>query len=305
MCNLSAPHLHDEKAAIAKLESILWPNGPVCPRCGGQERITPVRGKTARAGLWRCGPCKRQFTVKVGTLFESSHVKLHVWFQAVYLLAASKKGFSAHQLHRAIGVTYKTAWFMAHRIREAMRTGELSQMGGTGGIVEADETFIGREPGMPKKRAYHHKMKVLTLIDRNTRQARSMVVDNLKPATIAPILRENISREARLATDEAGHYLHIGKEFADHGVVRHGREEYVVGEVHTNTLEGYFSIFKRGMKGVYQHCGKRHLHRYLAEFDFRYNERQALGVNDEGRAMKVLAGIKGKRLKYRDSSAMA
>lgn len=223
---------------------------------------------------------------------------LHKWLQAVYLMCASKKGVSSHQLHRVLEVTYKTAWFMAHRIREAMRSGDLAPMGSGGGFVEVDETFIGREPGKPVKRAYHHKMKVLTLVDRSTGRARSMVVDDLKPATIAPILRENMSREARLATDEGGHYLHIGREFAEHGVVRHGREEYVVGEVHTNTIEGYFSIFKRGMKGVYQHCGKKHLHRYLAEFDFRYSNRVKLGVDDSQRAGLALKGIVGKRLTY-------
>jgi len=303
MSILSEPHFHNEAAAIARLEKIVWPNGPICPRCGGQDRITRVKG--GRAGLRRCGPCKREFTVTVGTLFHRSHVPLHKWFQAARLLASSKNVISAHQLHRTLRVTYKTAWFMAHRLREAMRTGVLAPMGGDGGIVEVDETFIGREPGKPKRRAFHHKMKVLTLVDRDTKQARSMVVDNVRPATIAPILRENMTREARLATDEAGHYLHIGREFADHGVVRHGRSEYVVGEVHTNTIEGYFSIFKRGMKGVYQHCGKQHLHRYLAEFDFRYNNRTALGINDEGRAFRALGGIVGKRLMYRDSCPTA
>jgi transposase-like protein len=300
---LSEPHFHNEDAAFERLEAIVWPNGPVCPKCGNceQNRITRVTGATARTGLRRCLECKKQFTVKVGTVFESAHVPLHKWFQAAHLLASSKKGISAHQLHRTLQVTYKTAWFMAHRLREAMRAGELAPMGGAGGIVEVDETFIGREPGKEKKRAYHHKMKVLALVDRATGQARSMVVDNLKPATIAPILRENMMTEARLATDEAGHYLHIGREFAAHGVVRHGRDEYVIGEVHTNTIEGYFSIFKRGMKGVYQHCAKKHLHRYLAEFDFRYNNRIALGVGDVERSELALAGIVGKRLTYRDS----
>lgn len=300
---LSAPFFHDEAAAFAKLESLLWPTGPVCPRCSGKDRITKVHGKTARMGLYRCGHCKRQFTVTVGTVFESSHVKLHLWLQAAHLLCSSKKGMSSHQIHRVLGVTYKTAWFMTHRLREAMRSGEFAPFGSNGGFVEVDETFIGREPGKPKKRAYHHKMKVLTLVDRDSGKARSMVVDDLKPATIAPLLRENMAREARLATDEAGHYLHIGREFADHGVVRHGREEYVVGEVHTNTIEGYFSVFKRGMKGVYQHCGKRHLHRYLAEFDFRYNNRIALGVEDRERAEIALKGAAGRRLTYRPINA--
>lgn len=305
MSVLSRPHFHDEEAAFGFLEAQLWSQGAVCAHCGGMDRMTNVRAnaeKRIRFGLWRCGHCKKQCTVKIGTVFEHARIPLHKMLQAVHLMCASKKGVSAHQLHRVLEVQYKSAWFLTHRIREAMRSGEFAPMGRAGGIVEVDETFIGREPGMPKKRAYHHKMKVLTLVDRETKQARSIVVDNLKPATIAPILRENMAKEARLATDEAGHYLHIGKEFADHGVVRHGRKEYLVGEVHTNTIEGYFSVFKRGMKGVYQHCGKQHLHRYLAEFHFRYNHRAALGVEDAARAARALAGMKGKRLTYSDSS---
>jgi transposase-like protein len=298
MSVLNRPYFTCEEAAFAHVESIVWANGVTCPHCGSMSEKHYNLAKT-RIGLRKCADCRKQFTVRVGTVFESSHVPLHKWLQAVYLMCASKKGVSAHQLHRVLEVTYKTAWFMAHRIREAMRSGDLAPMGGGGGFVEVDETFIGREPGKPVKRAYHHKMKVLTLVDRSTGRARSMVVDDLKPATIAPILRENMSREARLATDEGGHYLHIGKEFAEHGVVRHGREEYVVGEVHTNTIEGYFSIFKRGMKGVYQHCGKKHLHRYLAEFDFRYSNRVKLGVDDSQRAGLALMGIVGKRLTYK------
>src|SRR5680860_1282285 len=308
MSVLSKHWFHDEEAAFAFLEGEIWPNGPTCPHCGATDRISKIKAnpaKRVRYGLHKCGNCKKQFTVKVGTVFEHARIPLHKMLQAVHLLCSSKKGISAHQLHRILEVQYKTAWFLAHRIREAMRSGELAPFGSDGGIVEVDETFIGREPGKPKKRAYHHKMKVLTLVDRELGQARSMVVDDLKPATIAPLLRENMAREARLATDEGGHYLNIGKEFADHGVVRHGREEYVVGEVHTNTIEGYFSIFKRGMKGVYQHCGKQHLHRYLAEFDFRYNNRSALGVDDQERASRALSGIRGKRLTYHGSPTAA
>lgn len=298
MSVLNRPYFTCEEAAFAHVESVIWANGVTCPHCGSMSEKHYNLAKT-RIGLRKCADCRKQFTVRVGTVFESSHVPLHKWLQAVYLMCASKKGVSSHQLHRVLEVTYKTAWFMAHRIREAMRSGDLSPMGGGGGFVEVDETFIGREPGKPVKRAYHHKMKVLTLVDRSTGRARSMVVDDLKPATIAPILRENMSREARLATDEGGHYLHIGREFAEHGVVRHGKEEYVVGEVHTNTIEGYFSIFKRGMKGVYQHCGKKHLHRYLAEFDFRYSNRMKLGIDDSRRASIALKGVSGKRLTYR------
>jgi transposase-like protein len=300
MSVLSKPHFHDEEAAFAFLKSVLWPQGPVCPHCGGMSRIRKIKAnpeKRVRYGLQKCGDCGKQFRCTVGTVFEHARIPLHKMLQAVHLLCSGKKGISAHQLHRILEVQYKTAWFLAHRIRETIRTGELAPMGGTGGIVEVDETFIGREPGKPKKRAFHHKMKVVSLTDRETKQARSMVVDDLKPPTIAPILRENMAREARLATDEAGHYMHVSKEFAAHGVVRHGKEEYVVGEVHTNTLEGYFSIFKRG-KGIYQHCGKQHLHRYLAEFDFRYNNRVTLGVDDVSRANRALCGMLGKWLTY-------
>src|SRR5215217_6495904 len=201
MSVLSSPFFHDEEAAFAHLEAVLWPEGPVCPHCGSVSGRHYDLRKT-RIGLRKCSDCRKQFTVKVGTVFESAHIPLNKMLQAVYLMCASKKGVSAHQLHRILGVTYKTAWFLAHRIREAMRSGDLAPMGGAGGIVEVDETFIGREPGKPVRRAFHHKMKVLTLVDRETKQARSMVVDNIKPATIAPILRENMAREARLATDE-------------------------------------------------------------------------------------------------------
>jgi hypothetical protein len=223
----------------------------------------------------------------------------------MHLLCSSKKGFSANQLHRTLGVTLKTAWFMAHRIREAMRSGDLALFGAGGGAVEADETFIGREPGMEVKSAWHHKLKVLTLVDRDSGRARSMVVDDLKVSTVTPILQANIAKEARLMTDEALHYIKVGRTFAGHGRVNHKADEYVSRAdptVHSNTVEGYFSIFKRGMKGTYQHCAKRHLHRYMAEFDFRYSERSALGVNDTERADRALLGIVGKRLTYRGSS---
>lgn len=306
MSILSQPYFHDEQAAYDKLESLLWPDGPICPHCGGLEKAYKLKGTSHRIGLYKCGHCRKQFTVKVGTIFESSHVPLHKWFQAVYLMASSKKGISSNQLHRTLDVTLKTAWFMSHRIREAMRSGDLAPVGGNGGIVEVDETFIGHDKemkprGEKKGRGYAHKHKVLSLIDRETGKARSMVVDDLKAKTLVPILRENIERETRVMTDEAGQYRRLEADFGEHGVVHHGRGEYVRGDIHTNPLEGYFSIFKRGMKGVYQHCGKRHLHRYLAEFDFRYNERAALGVDDSQRAIHVLHGIVGKRLAYRDS----
>ena len=306
MSNLSKAYLHDEAAAYEFVESVLWPDGPVCPHCGGVDRIGAVKAnpeKRVRHGLKRCGDCKKQFTVKVGTVFEDSKVKLHLWVQAIVLMTASKKGISSHQLHRTLGVTYKTAWFMSHRIREAMRSGDLAPFGADGGIVEVDETFIGQDPDRPKKegaRSYHHKLKVLSLVDRTTGRARSVVVDDLTANSVVPVLRDNISREARLVTDEARIYTVPGRTmFADHQMVEHQKGEYGRGEIHTNTIEGFFSIFKRGMKGVYQHCGKRHLHRYMAEFDFRYSNRSAVGIGDQERAQLALQGIRGKRLTYR------
>lgn len=232
-------------------------------------------------------------------MFADSKVPLNKWLLATHLLCASKKGMSAHQLHRMIGVTYKTAWFMFHRIREAMKSNDPDRFGEDGGMVEVDETFIGREPGTKFRPAFHHKMKVLALVDRNTCRSRAIVVDSLTAKDIAPIMFHNIAREARLMTDEAQHYGAFSLAFADHQTVRHGKLEDVRGEAHTNTIEGYFSIFKRGMKGVYQHCGKTHLHRYLAEFDFRYTNRIANGVNDDQRAEIALKGIAGRRLTYR------
>lgn len=303
MSNLSAPHFHDEEAAYAFVEARVWPHGATCPKCGERERVSKMKGKSTRIGAYKCYSCRKPFTVKVGTIFESSHVAMHLWLQAIYLMAGSKKGISSNQLHRILGVTLKTAWFMSHRIREAMRDDVLPMFGGNGGGVEADETFIGREPGTKVGRAFHHKMKVLSLVDRETGRARSIVVDDLKRDTIEKFVGENVAREARLMTDEAWFYGRIGKEFADHQSVAHQKGEYVRGDAHTNTIEGFFSIFKRGMKGVYQHCGKRHLHRYVAEFDFRYSNRVALGLNDLDRADRALLGVIGKRLTYETARA--
>ncbi|MBZ9922632.1 IS1595 family transposase [Mesorhizobium sp. BR1-1-7] len=309
MSVLSEPYFHNEEAAFERLEAIVWPEGPVCPKCGNceQSRITRVTGATARTALRRCLECKKQFTVKVGTVFESSHVPLHKWWQAAHLLASSKKGISAHQLHRTLQVQYKTAWFMFHRLREAMRDGVLSPMGGNGKQVEVDETYIGRMKGAPVTRGGSHKNSVVTLVERGGR-ARSFHVDTARMGNVMPIVRANIARESALMTDESGIYRRAGHDFASHDVVTHSKEEYVRYEgektIHTNTVEGYYSIFKRGMKGVYQHCGEQHLHRYLAEFDFRYSNRIALGVDDNNRTVKAMAGIVGKRLKYRDSSGV-
>ncbi|MBO9503764.1 IS1595 family transposase [Qipengyuania flava] len=305
MSVLSKPYFHNEEAAFAYLESVIWADGAVCPHCGGVDRITKVKAnpeKRIRVGLWRCGDCKKQFTVKVGTVFEHARIPMHKMLQAVYLVTSSKKGISAHQLHRTLEITYKSASFLLHRIREAMRDGgELPPMGGNGGIVEVDETFIGKKKGAVKRRAFHHKMKVLALVDRDTRKARTMVIDDVKAETLMPLVIANVEREARIMTDEHSGYRDVKHYFAGHGTTSHGKGEYVNFEdrsIHSNTVEGYFSIFKRGMKGVYQHCGEDHLHRYLAEFEFRYNNRAALGCNDTDRSVTALKGIVGKRLTY-------
>jgi transposase-like protein len=300
---LSAPHFHNEAAAFAFVEQRVWPEGPVCPHCGGVERISKMQGKSTRQGLYKCYQCRKPFTVRIGTIFESSHVPLHIWLQAMYLIAGSKKGISSNQLHRTLGVTLKTAWFMSHRIREAMRRGDLAPMGG---IVEIDETYIGRLPnsGNPAG-GVQHKMKVLSLVSRGTGEARSVVVSRVSVDTVLPIVRANISAEAHVMTDEHRIYRDLKTHFASHSVVCHQRDEYVRGEAYTNTIEGFFSIFKRGMRGVYQFCSEKHLHRYLAEFDFRYSNRIALGCNDADRADAMLRGIVGKRLTYQTACARA
>jgi transposase-like protein len=295
---LSAPHFTNEDAAFAYVEARLWPNGPVCPHCGGVERISKMRGKATRKGLHKCYQCRKQFTVRQGTIFESSHLPLNVWLQAIFLIAASKKGISSHQLHRMLGTTLKTAWFLSHRIREAMRSGELAPMGGGGDVVEVDETYIGVREGMTRNHAAWHKMPVLSLVHRETGQTRSFVVDKATREHIMPIVQANVDRETYIMTDESRVYTGVHFKFLGHGAVNHNAGEYGRGRIHTNTVEGYFSIFKRGMKGVYQHCREKHLHRYLAEFDFRYNNRIALGCDDLERADRMLRGVVGKRLKY-------
>jgi transposase-like protein len=297
---MSIPEIYtDPNAAREHLERLLWPDGPVCPHCGVIGSATLLKGKSTRPGVYKCRECERPFSVTIGTLFEDSKIGLHKWVYAMHLYTASKKGFSAHQLHRTLGVSYKTAWFMAHRIRKAMEPGEFTPMGGDGQIVEADETFIGRLEGQPKAKAgWGHKNTVLTLVERGG-SARSFHIESTTIAQIAPILRRNASRKSRLMTDEAAQYVEVGKEFASHESVKHKDEEWVRGLAHTNTVEGFYSIFKRGMKGIYQHCSEKHLHRYLAEFDFRYTNRVRLGVDDVARRDIALRGIKGKRLMYR------
>jgi transposase-like protein len=295
---LSDKHFHDETAAYEFVEARVWPNGPICPHCGGVERIGKMGGKSTRIGVYKCYSCRKPFTVKVGTVFESSHVPLHLWLQAIFLLASSKKGISSNQLHRTLGVTLKTAWFMSHRIREAMRDGSLSPLGGSGKIVEADETYIGRVYGMRKSRGPGHKMKVLSLVERGG-PVRSMMVESVSRPVVEKIVKANVDRESRLMTDEAPYYPRIGRHFAGHESVNHSHDEWARGSAHTNTIENVFSIFKRGMREIYQHCGEKHLHRYLAEFDFRYSFRVGLGFDDVQQAELALQGIIGKRLTYR------
>jgi hypothetical protein len=261
--------------------------------------VGKLKGKSTRIGVYKCYQCRKPFRATVGTVFEASHIPLRLWLQAIHLMASSKKGISSNQLHRVLGVTLKSAWFMSHRIREAMRALHMGPMGGAGEIVEADETFIGRLEGRPRHTGgWGHKNVVLTLVQRGG-SARSFHVDGTRLSDLGPIIDRNISRESSFMTDELGVYRIIGPQFASHETVTHSRDEYVRGAAHTNTVEGYYSIFKRGMKGVYQHCKEKHLHRYLSEFDFRYNNRIALGVDDVNRADRALKGIVGKRLTYR------
>lgn len=285
MSILARPYFHDEAAAYQHLEAVLWANGSVCPHCGSLEKPYVLEGVTSRPkkdgkpgklryGLKKCVDCGKQFTVTVGTVFESAHIPLHKMLQAVYLMCASKKGISAHQLHRTLEITYKSAWFLAHRIREAMRSGDLGPMGGPGQTVEIDETFFGRLPDVPKPGGGHaHMNTVLSLVNRTTGEARSFHVENATVAQLIPIVMKNIHTESAIISDTGTAYRkRLKKHFASHEMVNHAAKEYVRGDIHTNTIEGFFSIFKRGMRGVYQHCSEKHLHRYLAEFDFRYKQ---------------------------------
>lgn len=304
MSILSRPEFHDEAAAYAYVEARVWPHGATCPKCGERERVSKMAGKSTRMGTYKCYACRKPFTVKIGTIFEASHVPMHIWLQAIYLMCGSKKGISSNQLYRTLGVTLKTAWFMSHRIREAMREDGAVDFGSSGGVVEVDETFIGNQFKKTKTaRGGAHKNKVLTLIDRSTGRAKSIVVKDLKVSTLLPILRENIAKEATVYTDEARWYAKLNKSFTHHDFTTHAAEEYVRGDVHTNTVEGYFSIFKRGMRGIYQHCDKKHLHRYAAEFAFRYSNRIANGPDDKVRSDIALLGAVGKRLTYQTAGA--
>jgi transposase-like protein len=301
----TAPLFHDETAAREWFEASRWPNGPICPKCGSAKHYA-----TKKEGRYRCGSptCRKDFTVMTGTVMERSHAKFTDWAVAFHLATSSKKGFSAHQLHRELGCQYNTAWFMFHRVREAMRRGglELPPLGGEGQTVEADETYFGQQenPQLPayrkgqpykrKGRGPAGKRAVIALVERGgeVRSFHPAIADGM---TVNAIVRKNIARETRLLTDESKYYTNVGKEFSAHETVKHSAGEYVRGDVHTNTIEGFFSIFKRGMRGVYQHCAEKHLHRYLAEFDFRYNTRK---LTDMERSILAVRGGEGKRLTY-------
>jgi transposase-like protein len=315
MDTFSAPRFRDDEAARLYLESLRWPDGTICPHCGVIGHAYPIKP----AGLYRCAEkeCRKNFTVTMNSPMERSHIALHKWVQAFHLLCSSKKGVSSHQLHRTLGITYRSAWFMAHRIRECMRSGGLGPLGGEGKIVEADETYYGpvETPHVSprrkaEKRPYtkggksgpSNKRPIVALVERggNVRTFHVPVADQ---ATVENIVKENIARESRLHTDESKLYFNAADTFTAHETVHHTSGEYVRYEdgraIHTNSAEGYFSIFKRGMRGNYQHCKEKHLHRYLAEFDFRYNHRVKLGYNDGDRAALAVKNADGKRLTYR------
>lgn len=293
---------HDEAAARKHLEALRWPRGPVCPHCGADERNSALNGRAHRPGLWFCGSCRKQFTVTVGTVFERSKIPLHKWLLAVHLLSSSKKGISSHQIHRTLGVTYKTAWFMTHRIREAMQDQGRDRLGGPGssGVVEVDETYFGRVRGQGKGPHGGKKQKVVALVERGGR-VRAFPVVSVNAATLKSILEAQISPQARLITDGAPVYsiIHAGRI---HETVTHGTGEHARGDVHTNSVDGYFGILKRGISGIYQHVSQGHLHRYVDEFSFRYSQRK---ITDAARADAVLSGISGKRLTYHQVIARA
>jgi transposase-like protein len=317
--NLTDPIFHDDEAARAHLEAIRWPHGPVCPHCGNAdgEKITRLQGKSHRPGLYQCNECREHFTVTVGGVMERSHVPLCKWVLAFHLMASSKKGVSAHQLMRTLGLgSYRTAWFMAHRIREAMKMNTKSSgpLGGKGKVVEADETYIGQretprklsrgriaKPTKGGKSGGARKRIVVGLVERGGK-TKLFHVNDATAETVREVLVRNVDRASAIHTDESRLYTEVGKEFADHRAVKHSAKEYVRYEddvtVHSNTIENVFSVFKRGMTGVYQHCGEAHLKRYLTEFEFRHNNRSALGIEDNERAANAVRGAEGKRLMY-------
>jgi transposase-like protein len=298
---LNRNHLHDEQAAIDYVEARVWAHGRACPHCGGTERHGKLAGKSTRLGVWKCYDCRKPFTVKIGTIFEDSPIKMHLWLQAILLMASGKKGGSANQLSRILGVTLKTAWFMGHRIRLAMST-QGGVMGSGGAVVEADETYFGAKDGKRKRAGHGHKHTVFALVERGG-SVKSFHLDGPEKTSVQiTAALKDVSKDARIMTDNARWYRNIMKPYASHEVVDHSKGEYVRGDVHTNTVEGLFSVFKRGMVGTYQHCKEQHLHRYLSEFDFRYNNRAALKIDDQQRMENLVAGVAGKRLTYKTAN---
>lgn len=290
----NSPYFTNEDKAREYLENIRWPDGPICPHCGSKEKHYSLQGKAHRKGIWKCKVCRKQFSVTVGTVFERSHIPLHKWLLATYLVCSSKKGMTSHQIHRMLGITYKTAWFMTHRIRYAMDQKPERQLKG---IVEADETYVGGKAHGKRGRGAENKTPVFSLVERKGKVI-STTIERVTGRNLKTIMVKNIDKSANIMTDEFPSYRGTNKQFSSHNVINHGNKEYVRGDVHTNTIEGFFSILKRGIIGVYHHVDSNHLHRYLSEFDFRYNERN---VNDAERSNVALMGIEGKRLMYRDS----
>lgn len=306
MSHLNQPHFQSPEKARQYLERVRWPDGPICPHCGAVSKAHyALEGESTRDGLYKCKDCRQPFTVTVGTVFERSKIKLNVWLQAVYLLCSSKKGMSSHQLHRVLGVTYKTAWFMTHRIREAMKSNPSGLLGGGGKIVEADEAYFGTETDRTKTKgrggaATKQMNKIVSLVERGG-EVRSYHVADVTGPSLKAHLMQHIHKDTHVMTDTSPRYIQLvrSKHFAQHSQVNHSKKEYARGEVSTNRVEGYFSIMKRGLIGTYHHVSSHHLKRYLAEFDFRYNNRDANGCTDAERAIKALIGIQGKRLTYR------